>query len=114
MATTTIGAELRKLLIEMTELIIETRSKKKREELLRQQAQVAGELQVLVDKVVDDALPEYQEATKAIAAASNAAKAAKADLDKTAATIDKIADPAVSLRARSRCAPRRTRSLPDR
>lgn len=91
MATTTIGAELRKLLIEITELIIETRSKKKREELLRQQAQIAGELQVLVDKVVDDALPEYEEATKAIAAASKAAKAAKTDLDKTAATIDKIA-----------------------
>ena len=91
MAKTTIGAELRKLLIEITELIIETRSKKRREELLRQQAQVAGQLQVLVDKVVNEALPEYEEATKAIAAASKAAKAAKADLDKIAAGIDKIA-----------------------
>lgn len=97
MATTTIGAELRELLIEITQLILATRSKKKREALLEQQAQVAGELQVLVDKVVDDALPEYEEATKALAAASKAAKAAKADLDKLAATIDKIASAIASL-----------------
>ena len=62
-----------------------------------QQAQVAGELQVLVDKVDDDALPEYQEATKALAAARKAAKAAKADLDETAAAIDKIASAIAAL-----------------
>lgn len=97
MATPTIGAELRELLLEITDLILATRSKAKRQTLLRQQAEVAGEMQVLVDKVVNDALPEYVEATKAISAASKAAKAAKDDLDKTAATIDKIASAIAAL-----------------
>ena len=60
-------------------------------QLLEQHDQLAGELQVFIDRTVDQTLPEYAEATTALEAANKSAEAAKADLDKLAATITSMA-----------------------
>ena len=86
-----LGDELSEALTNITSLIINTESKSERTKLTRQQAKIAGQLQVFVDKMVDEALPEYRTATAALNAANAEAKAAKKDLDKTAATIKKYA-----------------------
>ena len=86
-----LGDELSEALTNITSLIINTESKSERTKLTRQQAEIAGQLQVFVDKMVDEALPEYRTATAALNAANAEAKAAKKDLDKTAATIKKYA-----------------------
>lgn len=86
-----LGEELRAALSNITALIIKTESKSERTRLTRQQAKIAGQLQVFVDGVVDKALPEYEEATNALNAANAEAKAAKEKLDKVAATIKKFA-----------------------
>lgn len=86
-----LGEELSAALSNITSLIIKTESKSERTKLTQLQAKIAGQLQVFVDKVVDEALPEYQAATAALSAANAEAKAAKKDLDKTAATIRKFA-----------------------
>jgi len=86
-----LGKELSAALTNITSLIIKTESKSERTTLTKQQAKIAGQLQVFVDKVVDAALPEYKAATKALNAANAEAKAAKKELDKIAATIEKFA-----------------------
>lgn len=85
-----LGGELSAALSNITALIIKTESKSERMKLTRQQAQIAGQLQVFVDKVVDEALPEYRVATEALNAANTEAVAAKKKLDKIAATIQKF------------------------
>lgn len=87
-----LGEELSQALSNITALIIKTESEKERKKLTRQQAKVAGQLQVFVDNVVDEKLPEYKAATEALKEANKKARAAKKDLDKVAATIKKIAD----------------------
>jgi hypothetical protein len=86
-----LGEELSAVLSNITSLIIKTESKRERTKLTRQQAQIAGQLQVFVDEVVDEALPEYKDATAALNAANAEAEAAKKNLDKIAATIKKVA-----------------------
>ena len=86
-----LGEELSAALSNITSLIIKTESKSERTKLTQQQAQIAGQLQVFVDRVVDETLPEYRAATKALSAANAEAEAAKKKLDKIAATIKKIA-----------------------
>ena len=86
-----LGEELRVALSNITALIIKTESKSERTKLTRQQAQIAGQLQVFVDGIVEQALPEYKAATAALNAANAEAKAAKRNLDKVAATIKQIA-----------------------
>ena len=76
-----LGEELSASLSNITSLIIKTESKSERTKLTRQQAQIAGQLQVFVDKVVDEALPEYEAATEALNAANAEAEAAKKELD---------------------------------
>jgi hypothetical protein len=86
-----LGKELSVLLSNITSLIIKTESKSERSKLTRQQVEIAGKLQVFVDKVVDAALPEYRAATAALNAANAEAEAAKQKLDKVATTIRKVA-----------------------
>lgn len=86
-----LGEELSAALSNITSLIIKTESKGERTKLTRQQAQIAGQLQVFVDGVVDEALPEYIEATAALNAANDEAEGAKKNLDKVAATIKQFA-----------------------
>lgn len=86
-----LGEELSAALSNITALIIKTDSKSERTQLTRQQAKIAGQLQVFVDKVVDEALPEYEEATEALKAANTEAEAAKKKLDKVASSIKKFA-----------------------
>jgi hypothetical protein len=86
-----LGEELSAALSNITSLIIKTESKSERTKLTRQQAQIAGQLQVFVDKVVDEVLPEYKAATAALNAANAEAEAAKKRLDRVAATIKKVA-----------------------
>jgi len=86
-----LGEELSAALSNITSLIIKTQSKSERTKLTQQQAQIAGQLQVFVDKVVDEALPEYEAATEALNAANGDAEAAKKKLDKIAGTIKKFA-----------------------
>ena len=86
-----LGEELSASLSNITSLIIKTESKSERTKLTQQQAQIAGQLQVFVDKVVDGALPEYEAATEALNAANAEAEAANKELDKVAATIKKFA-----------------------
>ena len=87
----TLGEELSASLSNITALIVKTESKSERTRLLKQQAQIAGQLQVFVDEVVDDTLPEYDAAAQALSAANAEADAAKKKLDKVAATIKKFA-----------------------
>jgi hypothetical protein len=86
-----LGEELSAALSNITALILKTESQSEREELTRQQAAIAGQLQVFVDKMVDEALPEYEAATAALNAANTEARAAKKNLDQIAATIKKVA-----------------------
>lgn len=86
-----LGKELSAALSNITSLIIKTESKSERTKLTRQQAQIAGQLQVFVDKVVDETLVEYQAATEALNTANAEAVAAKKKLDKIAETIKKFA-----------------------
>ncbi len=87
----TLGEELSASLSNITALIVKTESKSERTRLLKQQAQIAGQLQVFVDEVVDDTLPEYDAAAQALSGANAEAEAAKKKLDKVAATIKKFA-----------------------
>lgn len=86
-----LGEELSAALSNITALIIKTESKSERMQLTRQQAKLAGQLQVFVDQVVDETLPEYNEATNALHAANAEAEAAKKKLDKVASSIKKFA-----------------------
>ena len=86
-----LGEELSTALTNITSLIVKTKSKSERARLTQLQAALAGQLQLFVDKVVDQALPEYKTATKALNSANALAEAAKADADKVAATIEKVA-----------------------
>lgn len=86
-----LGGELRVAFENITALIIKTESKSERTKLTRLQAQIAGQLQVFVDGIVEQALPEYKAATAALNAANAEAKAAKRNLDKVAATIKQFA-----------------------
>lgn len=86
-----LGEELSAALSNITALIIKTESKAERMQLTRQQAKIAGQLQVFVDGVVDETLPEYAEATEALHAANAEADAAKKKLDKVASSIKKFA-----------------------
>ena len=87
----TLGEELSAALSNITSLIIKTKSKSERTKLTRQQARIAGQLQVFVDKAVDETLAEYTEATEALNAANAEAVAANRDLDRMASTIRKFA-----------------------
>jgi hypothetical protein len=86
-----LGEELSEALTNITALIIATESKKERTRLTKQQAQIAGELQVFIDKVVDEKLPQYVAATKALRRANEKAMAAKEDLDRVAQVIKQFA-----------------------
>ncbi len=87
----TLGEELSASLTNITALIVKTESKSQRARLSRQQAQIAGQLQVLIDKTVDGALSEYRAASSALNAANAEAEKAKGNLDRIAATIKKFA-----------------------
>jgi flagellar biosynthesis regulator FlaF len=87
----TLGEELSASLTSITALILKTESKSERTRLTRQQAQIAGQLQVFVDQVVDESLAEYRAASNALNAANAEAQKAKANLDRVAATIKKFA-----------------------
>jgi len=67
------------------------KTKSQRTRLTGQQAQIAGQLQVFIDKTVDEALSEYRAASSALSAANAEAEKAKRDLDRVAATIKKFA-----------------------
>jgi len=86
-----LGEEISTALSSITALIIKTDSKSERTQLTRQQAKLAGQLQIFVDQTVDEALPEYEEATEALNAANEEAAAAKRKLDKVASSIKKFA-----------------------
>jgi methylphosphotriester-DNA--protein-cysteine methyltransferase len=90
-----LGDQLSAALTHLTQLITTTAEPGAREALLRQHEQLAGALQVLIDRLVDATLPEYAEATKALKAANRLAEAAKADLDQLA-TLLKAMSKAVS------------------
>jgi hypothetical protein len=86
-----LGEELSAALSNITALIIKTDSKSDRMKLTRQQAKIAGQLQIFVDQIVDETLSEYEEATEALNAANAEAEAAKKNLDKIAGAIRKFA-----------------------
>lgn len=85
-----LGQELGQALANITALIMVCKPDE-RPQLLGQQAQIAGQLQRFVDGVVDQTLPEYVAATKALGEANAQAVQAKQKLDKIAATIQKVA-----------------------
>jgi cysteinyl-tRNA synthetase len=88
---TTLGEELSASLTNITALIVKAKTKSQRTRLIRQQAQIAGQLQVFIDKTVDEALSEYRAVSSALSAANAEAEKAKRDLDRVAATIKKFA-----------------------
>jgi hypothetical protein len=87
----TLGEELSASLTNITALILKTESKSARTRLTRQQAQIAGQLQVFVDQIVDETLAEYRAASNALNLANAEAVKAKGNLDRVAATIKKFA-----------------------
>jgi hypothetical protein len=66
----TLGEELSASLTNITALIVKTESKRERTRLTRQQVQIAGQLQVFIDKIVDETLAEYRAAANALNAAN--------------------------------------------
>jgi uncharacterized UBP type Zn finger protein len=86
-----LGDQLSDALTNLTQLIMKTKDPAKKKSLLNQHEQLAGELQILIDKMVDQALPEYAAATAALETANQQAEAAKLDLDKLAASITSMA-----------------------
>ena len=86
-----LGDQMSTALTNLTQLLTRTADAGARKQLLDQHEQLAGELQVFIDNLVDPTLPEYAEATKALKSANRLAAAAKADLDKLAATIESMA-----------------------
>jgi RNase H-fold protein (predicted Holliday junction resolvase) len=87
----TLGEELSEALTNITALIVATESKQQRRRLTKIQSEIAGQLQVFIDNVVDERLPEYIAATKALSQANQKAKAAKEDLDRLAQAIRQFA-----------------------
>ena len=85
-----LGDQLSAALAHLTQLITKTADPGARAALLRQHEQLAGELQVFIDRQVDATLPEYAEATKALKAANHLAEAAKVDLGKLGATLESM------------------------
>ena len=95
--------QLSTALTNLTQLITRTKDPVARKQLMDQQDQLAGQLQAGIDDLVAQALPEYAAATAALEAANQMAVAAKADLDKLAATITAMAkavDKGVALAAK--------------
>jgi hypothetical protein len=86
-----LGDELSQALTTLTQLITRTPDPGARQALLAQHEQLAGALQVFIDRLVEPTLPEYAAATKALKSANQLAQAAKADLDKLAATLEAMA-----------------------
>jgi methylphosphotriester-DNA--protein-cysteine methyltransferase len=86
-----LGDELSQALTTLTQLITKTAEPWARQALLAQHEQLAGALQVFIDRLVEPTLPEYAEATKALKAANRLAAAAKTDLDQLAATLESMA-----------------------
>ncbi len=86
-----LGEEISTALSNITALIIKTDSKSERTQLTRQQAKLAGQLQIFVDQTVNETLPEYEEATEALNEANGEAASAKRKLDKIASSIKKFA-----------------------
>lgn len=87
-----LGRELGASLMHVTDLIMMCEDKASRHKLSAIHAALAGELQVLVDRMVDAALPEYAAATAALNAAGKEAAKAKERLDHLGAAIAKFAD----------------------
>jgi methylphosphotriester-DNA--protein-cysteine methyltransferase len=85
-----LGDQLSAALAHLTQLITRTTDPEARAALLRQHERLAGALQVLIDRMVDPALPEYAAATKALKTANQLAEAAKVDLGKLAATLESM------------------------
>src|SRR5262245_59940458 len=77
-----LGDELSEALTNITALIIATESKRERTRLTKLQAKIASKLQVFIDNIVDERLPEYEAATKALRKANDRAIEAKEDLDR--------------------------------
>ena len=86
-----IGLAVRQNFEAVTDLILVTRSKPEREKLLDLQMQLGAKLQRLIDRAVDEALPEYRKAQVALKDATKAAKDAKAGLTQVADAIAKLA-----------------------
>jgi hypothetical protein len=86
-----LGDQLSTALTNLTQLITRTADPGTRKILMDQHEQLAGELQVFIDQLVDPTLPDYAEATKALKAANHLATEAKANLDRLAATIESMA-----------------------
>jgi hypothetical protein len=92
MAEGSLGEELGAVLENITALMIATDSASERSSLSQLQANIAGRLQVFVDGLANEALPEYKAAAAALNEANEEAEAAKKDLDRVANTIKRVAD----------------------
>ncbi|MEO7580320.1 MAG: hypothetical protein ABIT83_22165 [Massilia sp.] len=88
----TLGQELSEALMHVTDLIVMCDDKDNRHKLSAVHASLAGDLQVLVDRMVDAALPEYAAATAALNVAGKEASKAKESLDRIASAIARYAD----------------------
>jgi hypothetical protein len=86
-----LGEELNDALTNITALIIKTESKKERTKLTQQQATIAGQLQVFIDNIVKETLPEYKAATESLNAANAEAEKAKKKLDNISTAIAQFA-----------------------
>jgi|GEM_PF-6983906 len=81
----------------LTQVIAQTQDTDQQTKLLSLQANVAGNLQVLVDLTFDASLPQYLAATQALDAANLESGAAKSDLNKVAAYIQVLAQAAAQV-----------------
>ena len=87
----TLGERTNKALTDLADLIKKARSLDELDSLLDKQRKLAQTLESLIDGKLVSTLPEYKKATAALKSANAAADAAKADMDKVATYIKRIA-----------------------
>jgi hypothetical protein len=75
----------------LTQLLEKATDPDNRKLLLAQQDQLSSQLQAMIDTLATQSLPEYAAAASALEEANQMAEAAKADLDKVAATLTAMA-----------------------
>lgn len=86
----TIGTTSQKTLTDLTQMILLATSNQQMTKLLDEQSRLAAQIQVLIDKIWDEATTQYKNALDALKAANEMAEQAKEDLDKIASYIRKV------------------------
>lgn len=90
MAVRTLGWELSRALQLLSDVIVKTEDKKKREALRTQHRKLAKRLQTLIDQTVPTTIKQYDQVIAALDEANQALEAAREDIEKVDQAIRKV------------------------